>query len=66
MSEIVKLIYLLIVLIVFDADGILKENMVMLNFFPNLEGQKTKFSKAELVFVMDRSGTVESMLSPLI
>ena len=57
---------MLIVQLVFDSDGILKENMVMLNFFPNLEGQNTKFSKAELVFVMDRSGTVESMVSPLI
>ena len=43
-------------LIWFYSEGILKHDMVMLNFFPNLEGEETRFATAELLFVMDRSG----------
>ena len=39
------------------ADGFLKENIVMMSFFPNFSSSKVDENR-EFVFIVDRSGNV--------
>ena len=38
------------------SDNLMKEDMLMVNFFPKLEDSPTSTAKGEYIFVIDRSG----------
>jgi len=49
------------------VDGLLKEDVIMLNLYPDLkQGEEMEDSKREFIFVIDRSGKLYLLLTDLV
>jgi hypothetical protein len=48
------------------VDGLLKEDVIMLNLYPDLKQEEMEDSKREFIFVIDRSGKLYLLLTDLI
>jgi hypothetical protein len=48
------------------VDGLLKEDVIMLNLYPDLKQEEMDDTKREFIFVIDRSGKLYLLLTGLV